>query len=116
VSAGFDFPAFAEAVETKDVPRWLDFYADDAEWLEYKPTAPPSAPVRMAGRETIHRFLSAVSSSEVRLEVGDEVVGPERAAFRITCTLPDGRRILEHVIVHLRDGRIVRQVEVEAWD
>jgi len=113
---GFDFPAFAAAVEAKDVARWLDFYADDAEWLEYKPTAPPSAPVRMAGRETIGRFLAAVGASELRLEVGDEVVGAERAAFRVTCTLPDGRRILEHVIVHLRDGRIVRQVEIEAWD
>jgi len=116
VPPGFDFPAFAAAIEQKDVGRWLDFYADDAEWIEYKPSAPPSAPVRMAGRETIGRFLSAVAASDLRLEVDDEVVGPERAAFRVTCTLPDGRRILEHVIVHLRDGRIVRQVEVEAWD
>jgi ketosteroid isomerase-like protein len=108
VGSGFDFPAFAAAVRAKDVPHWLDFYTDDAVWLEYKPTAPPSAPVRMAGRDTIGRYLAAVSASEVALEVGDEVVGPERAAFRVTCTLPDGRRILEHVIAHLRDGRIVR--------
>jgi ketosteroid isomerase-like protein len=116
VPPGFDFPAFAAAIEEKDVDRWLDFYADDAEWIEYKPSAPPSAPVRMAGRETIRRFLSALAASDLRLEVDDEVVGPQRAAFRVTCTLSDGRRILEHVIVHLRDDRIARQVEVEAWD
>jgi len=30
--------------------------------------------------------------------------------------LGDGRRIIEHVIADVRDGRIVRHVDVEAWD
>jgi hypothetical protein len=34
----------------------------------------------------------------------------------VTCTLPNGNRIIEHVIIHHRAGRILRQVDVEAWD
>jgi hypothetical protein len=50
------------------------------------------------------------------LALADEVVGPDRVAFSVTCTLPDGRRIYEHTILHLRGGLIARQVDVEAWD
>jgi hypothetical protein len=31
-------------------------------------------------------------------------------------TFDDGKQILEHVIAVLRDGLIVRHVDVEAWD
>jgi hypothetical protein len=70
----------------------------------------------MNGRREIEEFLARVKSSDVSLEIGDEVIGPDRAAFRVWCTLPDGRRIIEHVIIHYADGKITRQVDVEAWD
>jgi hypothetical protein len=44
------------------------------------------------------------------------VGGDERVAFRLTATRPDGRLIVENTILDLRDGLIVRQHEVEAWD
>jgi len=40
----------------------------------------------------------------------------DRAAFTLTATRPDGRLIVENTILDVRDGRIVRQHEVEAWD
>jgi hypothetical protein len=43
-------------------------------------------------------------------------VSPERAAYRAWITFADDRQIIEHVILELADGRIVRQVDVEAWD
>jgi hypothetical protein len=48
--------------------------------------------------------------------LSDEVIGPARAAFCVTCTLPNGNRIIENVIIHHRAGKIIRQVDVEAWD
>jgi ketosteroid isomerase-like protein len=112
----FDFPAFSAAFAAKDVDAWLGFYAEDADWIEYRHDAPPSRPVRMAGRRAIERFLRGVARSPIELVVSDEVVGSEHAAFRVTATFPDGRRIIEHVIVDIADGRIRRQVDVEAWD
>ncbi len=40
----FDFAGFRAAVEALDAERWLAFFADDAEWVEYRNTAPPSSP------------------------------------------------------------------------
>lgn len=88
----FDFDAFRAALEGRDVERWLPFYADDAEWLEYRHTNPPRSPNVMRGHA--RRRARGVPRSGRR----------------------GGRRIIENVIVDHRDGRIVRQVEVEAWD
>ena len=41
MSAGFPFAGYRAAFEGKDVERWLGFYAEDAEWIEYRRTDPP---------------------------------------------------------------------------
>jgi ketosteroid isomerase-like protein len=114
--AGFNFPAFKDAFERKDASRWAAFYAEDAQWIEYKPSAPPRAPICMIGKAQIKEFIKAVSRSDLEIALADEVVCAERAAFSVTCTFPDGKRVYEQVIVHLRDGKVARQVDVEAWD
>ncbi|MCC7276480.1 MAG: nuclear transport factor 2 family protein [Alphaproteobacteria bacterium] len=114
--AGFDFVAFKEAFVGKNRDAWLGFFADDAEWIEYRHNAPPRSPNRMSGKQQIGSFLTGVCGAPVRLAISDEVLGRDRAAFCVTCELPNGNRIIEHVIIHVRDGRIARQVDVEAWD
>jgi SnoaL-like domain len=115
-SADFDFKAFKRAFESQDVAAWADFYADDADWFEYKHGYPPRSPRHMAGKAEITEFLGRVKASHVELVIEDEVIGPERAAFCLWCTLSDGRRIIENIIVHHTNGRITRQVDVESWD
>ena len=112
----FDFAAFKQAFETQDLASWAGFFADDAEWIEYKHSHPPHSPRRMVGKAQIEAFLSQVKAGNVALAIEDEIVGPTRAAFRVWCTLPNGKRIIEHVILHVVDGKISRQVDVEAWD
>ncbi|MGH2840761.1 MAG: nuclear transport factor 2 family protein [Solirubrobacteraceae bacterium] len=112
----FDLPAYKRAFEAKDVDAWLPFYADDAEWLEYKPTAPPSDPVRICGKAEIEHFLRGVAAAPVALEVSHEIADDRLAAFMVTCTFDSGRRVIENVICELSDGQIVRQIDVEAWD
>ena len=115
--SAFDFPAFKQAFTSQDVDAWISFYASDAEWIEYRHTHPPRAPNRMVGRSDIEAFLERVKSSNVSLTISDEVIGPTRAAFCVTCMLADGvRRIIEHVIIHYESKMITRQVDVEAWD
>jgi len=43
-------------------------------------------------------------------------VGTDRAACTITCEFPDGRRLLSNTIYDLRDGKIVRQLDVQVMD
>lgn len=113
----FEFSAFKQAIIAQDVEAWASFYAIDAEWIECRHMHPPRAPNRIVGKSDIKAFLSEVKRSDVALAVSDEVIGPTRAAYCLTCTLSDGeRRIIEHVIIHYADGKITRQVDVEAWD
>ena len=114
--AGFDFAAFKDAFERTDAKRWAGFYAEDAEWIEYRPSAPPSDPVRTVGRERIAQFLASLEGSGIEIVLSNGVLGGERAAFSVEVKLADGRRVLEHTIVHIEDGLIARQVDVEAWD
>jgi ketosteroid isomerase-like protein len=114
--AAFDFAAYAAAIERKDVPAWSEFFAEHAEWYEYRERNPPRAPNVMRGRAEIRSFLQGVAASPVELRVSHELVGPSRAAYRLTVSFEDGRRIIEHVIVELVDGKIAAEVDVEAWD
>jgi ketosteroid isomerase-like protein len=116
VLSTFDFAAFRNAVETRDADRWAGFYDDDAEWLEYRHSNPPRAPNVMRGRKVIDTFIRGVSSSPLGLTIEHEVLDDRRAGFTLVVTREDGRRIVENVILEHRDGRIVRQIDVEAWD
>jgi len=49
MTAAFDYDAYRAAFEAKDVARWLAFYAEDAEWVEYRHSDPPRAPNVMRG-------------------------------------------------------------------
>jgi hypothetical protein len=44
------------------------------------------------------------------------VIAVDRVAFSVDCTFPHGKHVFEHVIAQIEDGKIVRQVDVEAWD
>jgi hypothetical protein len=70
----------------------------------------------MRGRDVIGGFIQRVSSQPLKLTIEDEIVGDGRAAFRLTVDLGSRRRIIEHVMIYVRDGKIVRQIDVEAWD
>jgi ketosteroid isomerase-like protein len=114
--SSFDFAGYRAAFEVKDAARWLEYYTDDAEWVEYRHTDPPRAPSVMSGRAEIGAFLERVAALPLTLELSDEVIGEQRIAFACMVTFDNGDRIIEHVIAHLRDGLIARHVEVEAWD
>ena len=70
----------------------------------------------MRGSGEIGAFLERVAAMPIGLELSREVSSEERIAFACTVDLGDGRQVIEHVIADVRDGRIVRHVDVEAWD
>ena len=113
---GFDFTSFKRACEERDATTWADFYTDDAEWIEYRHLSPPRAPNVMRGKDVITAFIERVCSQPLLFEIEDEIVGDGRAAFRLIVELAEGRRIIEHIMIYFADGKIARQVDVEAWD
>ena len=112
----FDFADYKRAVEDKDADRWASFYLDEAVWVEYRHTNPPRAPNVMSGCDTIRAFIARICSQPLQLVVEEELVTADRAAFRLTVTLADKSRIIEHIMIDFPIGKISRQVDVEAWD
>jgi len=113
---GLDFEALRRAIEERDAETLVGFYADDAELRTVNRNSTPSSPQVLRGKEEIAGYLRDVFGREMTHHIEMEVVGENRIAFNEACEYPDGTRVLGAETLELRDGKIVRQVNVEAWD
>ncbi len=77
---------------------------------------PPSNPLLRKGRAAVLAMYRDICSREMMHKVTSIVVGPEGFAIRESCQYPDGGRVLGHMIAEMRDGKIVRQFNVDCWD
>jgi SnoaL-like domain len=115
-ASGLDLEALRRAAEGKDPEAMLSLYADDAEYVRVDRNSTPSSPMALRGKEKVGEYLRDVFSRDMTHRIENEVVGEDRAAFNWACEYPDGTKVLAAETVELRDGKIVRQVSVQAWD
>ena len=111
-----DFEALRHAIEESDYDALVAFYADDAELRMVNKNSTPSAPMVLRGKGEISELLRDVCGRAMSHHVEDEVVGEDRVAFNEACEYPDGVRVLGATTLDVREGKIVRQVNIEAWD
>ena len=111
-----DFEAMRRAIEGSDYGALVSFYADDAELRMVTKDSTPSAPTVLRGRQEISEMLRDVCGRTMTHHVEDEVVGENRGSFHEACEYPDGLKVLGATTMELRDGMIVRQTNIEAWD
>ena len=116
VSGGLDFETLRRAIEDRDAETLVGLYADDAELHTVNRNTTPSSPSVLKGKEEIAAYLRDVCGREMTHRVENEVVGEGRIAFMEACEYPDGTRVLGAGTLDVRDGKITRQVTVEAWD
>jgi hypothetical protein len=113
---GLDFEVLRRAIEGRDADTLLGLYAHEAEVITVNRNATPRSPNVLHGKEEIGPYLRDVCAREMTHRVENEVVGEGRVAFQEACEYPDGVRVLGAQTLEVRDGKIVRQVSVEAWD
>jgi ketosteroid isomerase-like protein len=116
VTGKLDFEDLRRAQEQRDLDAMLDLYAEDAEIHIVNHNTPPSSPYVLRGKEAIAEYLRDVFGREMSHSIENEVVGEDRLAFNVACEYPDGTRVLASENLEVRDGKVVRQVEVVAWD
>jgi ketosteroid isomerase-like protein len=116
VTGKLDFEELRRAQEHRDLDAMLNLYADNAEIRIVNRNTPPSSPHVLRGKEAIAEYLRDVFGREMSHTIENEVVGEDRLAFNVACEYPDGTRVLASENVEVRDGKVVRQVEVVAWD
>lgn len=113
---GLDFETVRKGHESRDVDLLLGLYTDDAVIQIVDNTHPPTSPLVVSGKREIAEFLADVCGRNLTDEVLNEVGDDRRAAFTVSCRYPDGTRVLANEIVDLKDGKITREVIVQAWD
>lgn len=114
--SGFDFEAMRRAVEQLDADLLVNLYADDAELRVINRNATPSNPRELRGKEEIAQYLRDVCGRAMTHRIEREVLGEDRIAFNEECEYPDGTRVTAATTLEVRDGKIVGQVNIEAWD
>jgi hypothetical protein len=115
-AGGLDFEALRRAIEQSNFDALMKFYDENAELHSVNRNTPPGSPEVLRGKEAIAERLEDVCGRDMTHRVENEVVGQERIAFNEACEYPDGIKVLAAQTLEVRDGKIVRQVNVEAWD
>jgi ketosteroid isomerase-like protein len=113
---GLDFEALRKAIEQLDADLLVGLYADDAEMRIVNRYTTPSSPKVLSGKEEITEHLRDVCGRAMTHRIENEIVGEDRVAFNEACEYPDGTKVLAAITLDVRDGKVVRQVNVEAWD
>jgi ketosteroid isomerase-like protein len=115
-SGGLEFEVMRQAIENLDAEQLVGLYADDAEMLTVNRYTTPSSPKVLRGKEEITEHLRDVCGRAMTHRIENEVLGEDRVAFNEACEYPDGTKVLCAATLEVRDGKITRQVNVEAWD
>lgn len=115
-ASGLDFEALRRGIEHSDAEALIDLYAGNAEVHIVNRRTPPSSPHVLRGKEEISEYLREGYAAEMTHRVENEVLGADRVAFNIACRYPNGLRVLTATTLEVRDGKIVREVDLEAWD
>ncbi|MEN3584320.1 MULTISPECIES: nuclear transport factor 2 family protein [unclassified Streptomyces] len=112
----FDSDTLRQAVENRSAATLVSLYADDAELRIVDRSTQPSNPMVLRGREQIAEMIGEIYERDLTHSLDQCVVEGDRAAFAESCRYPDGVRVLAESMVSLRDGKIVEQTMIQAWD
>ena len=110
-----DLDLLKRSFEAWDLDQLLALYAEDVEQIEMDEVTPPAAP-RIRNKDELRQIFENGCRAGVKISVDNPVAGDERCACTFTCAFDDGRRIVANSILDVRDGRIVRQFDVQARD
>ncbi|GGX56558.1 nuclear transport factor 2 family protein [Streptomyces fructofermentans] len=112
----FDTETLRRGIEGQDASALLSLYADDAEMRVVDRNTQPSHPMVMHGREQIRTMLDDVYSRDMTHKLENCVVQGDQVAFTESCQYSDGVKVLANSMMSLRDGKIVDQTVLQAWD
>ena len=114
--SAFYTEALRQGIEGQTAATLLSLYADDAELRLVDHNTQPSKPRVLHGRDEIAQLLDDVYSRDMTHKLEECIVQGDRAAYSESCRYPDGVRVLAESMITLRDGKIVEQTMIQAWD
>ena len=115
-TATIDVDALRSAYATRDAAGLLALYADDVTVEIVDAVNPPSRPRRIVGREALRAHFDDVFARDMTHELDIVATSPGALGYSLRCTYADGMKVVCGGTSVLRDGLIVREVAVQAWD
>ncbi len=115
-TTAFDLVSFKRALEERDVSSQVAMYADDAEVTLADRITQPGSPRVLRGRGEIQAWIEDVCGRDMSHRVQHSVQDEGGVAFTEACRYPNGANVLCATVLEIKDGQIVRQVGVQAWD
>lgn len=104
------------AIEGRDAKTLTAFYADDAVLRIIDRDNPPSRPRELKGKAAIAAYYDDVCGRAMSHRIEAGVTDGKELAFTQACAYPDGTKVFCSAMLELRDGKIIRQTAVQAWD
>lgn len=111
----FDMDAYKKVFEAVDVDEILKFYATNLDHVEIDNGAPPKSP-RKSGYKAIRAAFEHVGQAGTKLRIDNPVVGSDAVACTIILVFPDKRQLVSNTIFKVKNGKIVRQFDVQVTD
>jgi ketosteroid isomerase-like protein len=108
--------AIKRAIEGRDGEALASFYSDDATLRIIDRNNPPSKPREVHGRSAITEFWDDICSRAMTHQVDFSAAEGNRMAFSQACAYPDGAKVFCLAMLELKNGKIVQQTVVQAWD
>jgi ketosteroid isomerase-like protein len=108
--------AIKHAIEARDSRALAALYADHAMARIVDRNNPPSRPREIKGKAAITAFWDDICSRTMTHRVDTTIAEGDRMAFTQACTYPDGAKVFCIALLALKDGLIVDQTIVQAWD
>jgi ketosteroid isomerase-like protein len=104
------------AIEERDAATQAALFADDAVLTTIDAQHGPSDPLVQRGNAAIAQALGEVCARDMTHQVTHFVHAGDLASIGVACRYPDGVRVQCLGAMRLRDGKIVEQTTVQAWD
>jgi hypothetical protein len=112
----FDTAELKRAIEQRDAAAQTAMFAEDAEFVQVDKANPPSNPQKLVGRAAIGELLGDIFGRDMTHQVSGLVADGDHVSYTIDCRYPDGSRVMCMASLELRDGQIVKQTGIQAWD
>ncbi len=115
-TSNFDLARFVRATEERDASTQLSMYAPDATVTITDPTAQPSSPRTLKGRDEIKDWIEDLTGRDLTHRVERTVKDDNGAAFTLACRYPDGTQVQCATVLELKNESIAHQTVVQVWD
>jgi len=110
------FDAMLQAFERSNAAALADMYDDQAVIEVVNQNAPPKTPRRISGKAEIAAYYQDIVYRNLEHRIEEQLVAGDRAAYLERCMYPDGVNVLSASTMTLKEGKILHQMTIEAWD